>query len=817
MLQRKTWIFVCILVLSSARQIWAQTPVGPPFCSFQQISDPRIGNAYPSAMSADGTRIAFVSTNSTASDATTTFLLLDTKTDTLTQIASFTESRLRRFQISPARISADGSRIAFASQGNLTGQNADGNLEAFLFTVATGTLIQITDTTTGSHSILSLNADGSHLVIISYTDSTEENPYGNPEILRFAVNTGVITPVIRTPFTFRFSLVSLNADATRLLFSTSTNPTGANPDANEEVFLFDTATDALTQITNTTTGNSLPLAFSPNGTRILIESTADLTGENSKQTFQLFLFDISIATFSQITHATEGFFNFTPFFSADGTRIVFTSPANLLGKNLDVDEPNSSSASKIFLFDTTTHTLTQITRNGTSAFLQVSTDGSRIAFVFAPRVVLVALIGGDLAGYNSDATNSLFSATCAFSDAQAPAIRAAVEGPEPGPVSGIGEIRGWTFSARKNVTIDKVTILVDGAPIADAPCCSERNDVSAAFPEFNLDQTRNSGWGIAFNWGILSSGSHIVQAQIRNTSGELLTTEPIPVTVVRPGDFEYLDQFSLAEATAQVQGDELVVENAVVRDKASQQQNKIAARLQWSFSSQSLQTVEALTTATVASSWPSWATRFAAFTARLLRFPVVPSAQAALGIVQSFESPENRRVVSGIGVLRGWAFTDISDQSIREIRLLIDGQLGGVAPCCTQRGDVAVAYPEIPAALNSGWGLTLNYGNLTDGPHVLGVEIEDSAGTLVAQSRPVTVVKIGGFEFLDLFDLSSASARIVRRHPWGIAEEAEELIVEGVRVRDKASQFTKVVTIRLQWSQSSQGFEVVASADESDS
>ena len=813
MLQRKTWIFVCILVLSGARQIWAQAPVGPPFCSFQQISDPRIGNAYPSAMSADGTRIVFVSTNSTTSDTTTTFFLLDTGIDTLTQIASFTESRLRRFQVSPARISTDGSRITFTSQGNLTGQNADGNPEVFLFTVATSTLIQITNTTTGGHSISSLNANGSRLVIISYTDPTEENPYGNPEILRFDVNTGVLTPVIRPPFPFRFSLVSFNADATHLLFSTSANPTGANPDANEEVFLFDAATGVLTQITNTTNGNSFPLAFSPDGTRILIESTADLTGENVKQTFQLFLFDIPTATFSQITHATEGFFDFTPFFSADGTRIIFTSAANLLGNNLDVNEPNSSFASKIFLFDTTMRTLTQITRNGTSPFPAISADGSRMVFSFAPKVVLTFLVGADLLGYNSDVTSSPFLATCTFPNAQSPTIKAAVESPEPGPVSGIAVIRGWAFSTRQNAQIDKVTLLVDGSPIGDAPCCSERTDVSAAFPQFATDQTRVSGWGLAFNWGILSAGPHILRAQIRNTAGELFTTEPILVTAVRPGDFEYLDQFSLAEATAQVQGDELVVENAIVRDKTSQQQNKITARLRWSSASQSLQTVEATTVATVTSSWSSWTTRLATFTARFMGFSVVPSAQAALGTVQSFESPENRRVASGIGVLRGWAFTDIPNQSIKEIRLLIDGQLGGVVPCCTQRGDVAVTYPEIPAALNSGWGLTLNYGNLTDGPHVLDIEIEDSAGTLVTQSRVVTVVKIGGFEFLDLFDLSVASARIVRRHPWGIAGETEEILMEGVRVRDKASQFSKVVAIRFQWSQSSQGFEIEASAD----
>jgi hypothetical protein len=201
-------------------------------------------------------------------------------------------------------------------------------------------------------------------------------------------------------------------------------------------------------------------------------------------------------------------------------------------------------------------------------------------------------------------------------------------------------IRGWAFAAQKGVGIDKVTLLVDGLPIGDAPCCSERADVSAAFPQFSEDNTHNSGWGMTFNWGTLNPGPHIVRGQIRSTTGELLSTEPRAITVVRPGDFEYLDQFSLVEATAHIAGTKLILEGVEVRDKTTQQRKQVDIRYRWFTSSQSLQAVEAATTTTLSSSRSFFAELFAALSARLIGLPTAATAQAAPGIVQAFESPE---------------------------------------------------------------------------------------------------------------------------------------------------------------------------------
>src|SRR5713226_444231 len=143
------------------------------------------------------------------------------------------------------------------------------------------------------------------------------------------------------------------------------------------------------------------------------------------------------------------------------------------------------------------------------------------------------------------------------------AIMAFFESPETGPVSGIAVIRGWAFDTQAGVQISRVELFIDDARIGNAPCCSVRGDVQAAFPQFPIANTGNSGWGTTFNWGLLSPGAHTVRVEIRSTAGELFSTETRTVTVVSPGDFEFLDRFDLSRATASIAGGELVLEGVV--------------------------------------------------------------------------------------------------------------------------------------------------------------------------------------------------------------------------------------------------------------
>jgi hypothetical protein len=272
--------------------------------------------------------------------------------------------------------------------------------------------------------------------------------------------------------------------------------------------------------------------------------------------------------------------------------------------------------------------------------------------------------------------------------------------------------------------------------------------------------------------------------------------------VVKPGDFEYLDRFDLSGATARVDGAELVTEGVVVRDKASHQQKTINARFRWFENSQSLGTVEATTVAQVSSLRALFTPLFASFSSWLEEGPVVANAQGLPQPTGFLESPEQGQVVSGIGVIRGWTF-DEARALTPLIGLVIDGQWSGRIPCCSERADVAAAFPDQSAALHSGWGTVVNYGLLSAGHHTAGVEAEYFGYSKSLDTHNVTVVRLGGFEFLDQFDLSGATARI----------EGENIILNGVVVRDKASQQTKTVEVWLRWFESVQGLGIVAASN----
>jgi len=384
-------------------------------------------------------------------------------------------------------------------------------------------------------------------------------------------------------------------------------------------------------------------------------------------------------------------------------------------------------------------------------------------------------------------------------------IQAHLESPEDVSVSGLTVIRGWAFTTEPDVSISSVELFIDGQSAGEVPCCSQRGDVQASFPQFPADHTLNSGWGTVFNWGVLNTDvtnpkPHTVRLFIRSTSGELFVTDTRTVTVIKPGDFEYLDQFDPSQATASIQDADLTVKGIAVRDKVTQQQKRINASFRWFLDSQSFGMIQAETVVASSSLRSSFSAFLTSLPAWSLGWPFVGSAHATPGLTAFFESPEEGQVVSGIDVIRGWAFSDDPQALITVVQLFIDGQLAWTVPCCSKRGDVAAAFPSNPHALTSGWETVFNYGTPSSGAHSVSVLITDSTGAVRTLTHPVSVVKPGGFEFLDQFDLSGATARI----------DGQNIVLSDVVVRDKASQQSKTIDVSLRWFESAQGLGIVA-------
>lgn len=274
------------------------------------------------------------------------------------------------------------------------------------------------------------------------------------------------------------------------------------------------------------------------------------------------------------------------------------------------------------------------------------------------------------------------------------------------------------------------------------------------------------------------------------------------MVVVKPGDFDFLDRFDLSQATASIEGNELVLKGVIVRDSATLQEKKIDAYFRWLTSSQSLGMIEAVTVAEVVSQRSPVSSTLAALPAWLGKMSVATEAQANAGIMSLVESPQDGQTVSGVGILRGWAFSENPEASIAEIQFLVDGQLVSSIPCCTQRGDIAASFPGYANALHSGWGITFNYGLLQSGPHTISIHIRDSAGAVHTIDRTVTAIRLGEFEFLDQFDLAGATTYL----------EGEEIVVQGVWIRDQLSQQEKFIDVRFRWFSSSQALGVVATS-----
>ena len=231
-------------------------------------------------------------------------------------------------------INADGTRIAFQSDADITGGNPDGNIEIYLFDTTTGIFTQITDNTAGDSGAPSINADGTRIAFRSDANLGGGNPEGNFEIFLFDTTTGIFTQITHEPVEFESRGASINADGTRIAFRSDANLSGGNPDGNFEIYLFDTTTGITTQITFETAGVSRGPSINADGTRIAFRSDADINDGNPDGNFEIFIFDMTSGIFTQITDETTGDSRTTSI-DADGTRIAFRSDADINGGNPD--------------------------------------------------------------------------------------------------------------------------------------------------------------------------------------------------------------------------------------------------------------------------------------------------------------------------------------------------------------------------------------------------------------------------------------------------------------------------------------------------
>jgi hypothetical protein len=142
------------------------------------------------------------------------------------------------------------------------------------------------------------------------------------------------------------------------------------------------------------------------------------------------------------------------------------------------------------------------------------------------------------------------------------------------------------------------------------------------------------------------------------------------------------------------------------------------------------------------------------------------------------------------------------------IEIFVDDVSRGNIACCTARADVQAAFPTDANAGNSGFGFTVNWGELAAGSHTIRVEIRPTAGaSIVIDTRTITVVKPGDFSFLIQFaiDVDTSFAQ---------AEKDNTLCVENVQITDKNSGTTKFVKGIFRWQEACQCLTLISTEEE---
>ncbi len=271
--------------------------------------------------------------------------------------------------------SRDGGVAAFESDCDLTGGNADGNSEIFRIAGA-GTAEQITDTADCQNTTPVLDEDGDILVFESDCDVTGSNADGNIELFRYDSGQAATTQL-----TDLFNCINLAPsvnDAGGLVsFDSDCNYTGANPNFTGQIFQV-TDQGVVTQLTADATAlcDSANASSNATGDLVAFESDCDLTGGN--EDFALEIFQVTDqGAVTQLTTAGDDICgSIEPASNEDGAVVAFESDCDFTGDNTDESE-------EIFVVET--GVVTQLSDDDgasacESAMPLLSGDGAAVAY-----------------------------------------------------------------------------------------------------------------------------------------------------------------------------------------------------------------------------------------------------------------------------------------------------------------------------------------------------------------------------------------------------------------------------------------------------
>lgn len=351
-----------------------------------QVSDTPVGISNQPVINSDGSRIAFWSTGDIAptsesnnSDGNIEIFLWrrDTPATPFYQVTKSLGTILGGLSIAPT-ISANGNRIAFFSDRDLTGDNGDGTFEVFAATVGTTGTISITQVTTATRTssiFPSISGDGRRIAYIS-------DELGSPDVYVATLNPDGTANQPTRVSTFSNATVDqpvISANGQVIAFISNGNLNNGNPESFNEIFVARNTSGSIWTIQQVTDSDAntvnTDIDLNGNGSALVFISTA-AEPDNADRNAEVFVAELgSSITISQITNSTGTVTQEHPTISDDASRIAFISNANAGGIGTD--------QKRVFLYDRILNTYGEVSNqtNANNSEPMLNSAGDRITFV----------------------------------------------------------------------------------------------------------------------------------------------------------------------------------------------------------------------------------------------------------------------------------------------------------------------------------------------------------------------------------------------------------------------------------------------------
>ncbi len=275
--------------------------------------------------------------------------------------------------VSPV-ISADGTKIAFESDQNHTGFNADGNQEIVLYDIAEDDFVRVSSTTggTSANRSPSINANGSRVVWSTNRNIVGGNVDLNREIVRWtrAGQFSSTTFVTNSVAPVSNSVSTIDAAGDDIVYASGS-------DAGVNLFHHTTNGSITTQLTDNETGDSVQPFLNSAGSHLVFASDAAFDGLNENGGYEVFLYDMESESFAALTDTGPGLFTLDPVMSDNTRRVAFVSDAAFQGQTSD-------GSSRAFLLQRSAPVTTMLStgETGQNGVGSVATNarGTRVAF-----------------------------------------------------------------------------------------------------------------------------------------------------------------------------------------------------------------------------------------------------------------------------------------------------------------------------------------------------------------------------------------------------------------------------------------------------